>query len=400
MKKQDFIKFISTGCILFLLSSCSIIEGDSSRRTPVLNQKFLDNDDGQDGAMIENASKGLSKLQNKNINIFDNFFSNSSNDEHATKRHPEKNVLKNKSDNDSEIDQVFKNGEKKETPHKNELGIKNETVVEKALESSKHSNITPPEPTKKPEHTKKEMPQHKIHNTNTTPPKPTTTAIQNNQPVVKAPSLPVPSLPAPIDIKTPNAVVAPATMKVPSLPAPIDIKTPNAVVAQATMKAPSLPTPNLPAPIDIKAPSSLPPTSSAVNVKSSVNALNNNMPKAGCNPLITNLDVATKKDSDLCQLNFYAPTPGAARPKDTFTGAVVNFHQNNALNFADNSKEASPIDSLSAQKMQIISSTQATTKSDANTQQKSWKNRIFNVKNKISGYFSSMVQKAEGLVKN
>ena len=94
-----------------------------------------------------------------------------------------------------------------------------------------------------------------------------------------------------------------------------------------------------------------------------------------------------------------------AHPEDTITGYITNLQEANQLasnsqvNLPDHvhEKELQPLQ-LPSKRMQIISSTHAFVGDSTHETGAQWKEKIFEVKNKLSQYFNLIVDKAEAII--
>lgn len=439
MNKVNLIKYLLANISLMLLAtSCSNVSPTAYKRTPPMNLKFLncyqddDNPDcSDDQTIISNTKKSLSKYQNQNISIFDNFFTNNTPGSRAkaTTGSVKKQPVKTHG-----ADSSIPNKEPKK------LGIENESSIEQQLNSNTHSKL---------------YDKFKQHQPANDVPKQTAPSVPLNQtPATPAATGTVPAM-APAKPSPSQANIAPSAQTAPSIhpsaqvakPMPTQsdkagapVSTNNNPISTSqvinpnklgeNVNAPTLatpvpitpvipkvaPLPESAKPSSTKQPDLPTPSTGKSNTKAETDNTKSLDDPAAAKPSTAQTNTlnspgqaASKKPSKLMNKDssriqtIAIPSQNFVRPKDIATGEVAFMYEAQSDD-EDKTKDRLKKNS-NAKKMQLVSATEGNqghiVLSEENpqlTRQQIWKNKLDIAKSKFVDYFSNLKNKVVNVI--
>lgn len=357
-----------------------------------------------DETVAKKTEQSLSKYQNKNISIFDNFFASSS---YAAKDAPAKAIRtdSNKSKPQPQRPEPQALPDKpKEPKEPKKLGIENEHVIENQLNSSTPSKVNSINP---------------VNSMSVTPPP--SVPVKPIQPAAPSPKSPaVKGVPAPVVI--PAAIAGNITSSEPKKQSPsnsvITISTPTQA---PVMPQPAAPLPKSPAVNGVTAPVVTPPTipgnitspepkkPSPSNIVSTVSTPiqapvmpQPAAPKTNASSPILAAPAGEVKTSSLVPAIAKIPTQNFVRPKDIATGAVAFFYEEQP---EEDVILKAPVNNQN-KKMQLVAAAPdnkqivLTEEKDKNAASKGWQETLINAKTSVSGYFSGIQEKIKNVFKH
>ena len=404
--------------IVVALSSCTNISPTAYKRTPPMNLKFLncsqDSDaEGCDGdqKIVEKTKKSLSKYQNSNMNIFDNFFANGNMAKPAVKSEPA-----------SQASTSTKSPGAKEPKR---LGIENENTIEHKLSSSTHSKLNGESPASSglnepsnemstkpvvplPQRSADEQARPKNNSAPVTMDSKPSPATSAPLPVLKAPSssikkgtiannnIAAPTMTPPV--ASPAVVAAPTMTPPAASPAAVAAPTMTPPAASPVVPAPTVP---VPAAIPNKATSSSgePPVPALKDNSSTTEFSYKNTKPAAANSDKQIPSVPAIKSSDLSR-KALIPSQNYVRPKDIATGAVAFFYEEQAEDEPENKNSNKKINDKKMQLVSIAPSNEQVVLSEekgTERKQNNWKEKLVSAKTKLTGYFDGVKDKMKNL---